>query len=250
MKLVFKVATAAVLALSAQLTLASTLTEFSPAGTNVTAAGASSIGGIVIDLKGLNGASTISQVAASTLFQGFYSNNPGNIGTQTGYTSSVISSLGGGLLSASFRFTLYDGDSAAGDFDDGDNQLLVNGIDVGSWSDVTTETTTSLGTVIGAAHDGFANEQLDTGWFHLTDVTKLNSLFASLSTGSILFQVSDVDAGDNFYDFTQGIDKSLINVGSGPVVVPPPSSVPVPAALPLLASALGLFGFAKRRKSA
>ena len=41
-------------------------------------------------------------------------------------------------------------------------------------------------------------------------------------------------------------------MGSGPVAVPPPnvSEVPVPAALPLMASALGLFGLAKRRKSA
>ena len=99
---------------------------------------------------------------------------------------------------------------------------------------------------------GFATRELDTGWFHVTDSTTLGNIFTSLSSMSILFALSDVDAGDNFLNFTRGIDQSLINVGSGPVVVPPPnlSEVPVPAALPLMASALGLFGLAKRRKSA
>lgn len=249
MRFIMKSVVATALALTTQFALASTLTEISPSGRNVTAAGASVIGGIVIELKGLNGASTVSQIAASTLYQGFYSTSPGTIGMQSGYDASLLASLGGGLMSASFRFTLYDGDSAAGDFDENDNTLLVNGVDVGNWSSVVTETTDSAGNVVATAHNGFRDEQLDTGWFHLTDNTKLNTLFGSLSMGTIVLAVADQDPDDNFYDFTRGIDRALANVGSGPVIVPP-SNVPVPATLPLFASALGIFGFSMRRKIA
>ena len=63
----------------------------------------------------------------------------------------MLSALGGGFQSFSIRFTLYDGDTGIGDFDDGDNNLLVNGINFGNWSDVVTQQTNSLGTQIGAA---------------------------------------------------------------------------------------------------
>ena len=181
------------------------------------------------------------------------------IGTQTGFDASIITALGGGLSSASFRFTLFDGDSSENssgiDFDFGDINLQINGIEFGNWTGVTTNTTDSNGNSISASFSpdyGFANQELDTGWFHTTNSSLLSVIFSSLATNSILFTLTDNDPGDNFLDFTQGIDQSLINVGSSPVVVPPPnvSEVPVPAALPLMASALGLFGLAKRRKSA
>lgn len=241
MKSILKIAAAVSLVLSTYSVSATTLTDISPTGTNVVSRGASSIGGIVTELKGINGTSVVSQLAASSLYVGFANgSNPLTIGTQTGFNSSIQSALGGGLASASFRFTLFDGDSAEFDFDDNDVTLLVNGINVGNWSDVTTNTTDNLGNLVlgGSDHLGFRDSELDSGWFHVTDTTQLATFFSSLSTTSILFALNDVDPDDNFFDFTQGIDASLIDVGSGPVVVPPnPSAVPVPAALPLLVSA-------------
>jgi hypothetical protein len=257
MKAILKTAVAVSMVFASHFAVATPLTQFSPTGTNVVARGASVIGGIVTELKGTNGASVVSQLSASSLHVGFaYESpftptNPLTIGTQTGFDASILNALGGGLTSASFRFTLYDGDTATGNFDFNENTLLVNGISAGNWSAVTTNTTDSSGGLLAGNHLGFRNNELDTGWFHMTDGAELANLFASLSTASILFQLDDVDPNDNFFDFTQGIDASLINVGSGPVVVPPnPSAVPVPAALPLMASALGLFGIARRKKTA
>ena len=253
MNAILKLASILAFGVTAYSANATSLTVTSPSGTNVVSRGASTIGGVVTELKGANGASVVSQLASSTLYYGF-STRLSTIGTQTGFDAAIIAALGGGLSSASFRFTLFDGDSASGDFDYADNTLLINGISVGNWSNVVTNTTDSVGNSVSAfAPDlGFANDELDTGWFHVTDSTLLSDIFSSLATTSILFALRDIDPGDNIYDFTRGIDQSLINVGSGPVVVPPPnlSPVPVPAAFPLMASALGLFGLAKRRKSA
>ena len=111
--------------LASASSFATAFTNASPNGVDVTSVGASTVGGIVVDLLGLNGAHVISQLAAGTLFIGYYNSgtpvpyrgNPGTIGIQTGFGAAVTSALGGGLQAASFRFSLYDGDSAAGDFD-------------------------------------------------------------------------------------------------------------------------------------
>lgn len=51
-------------------------------------------------------------------------------------------------------------------------------------------------------------------------------------------------------EFTGFIESNLFNAGASFAEVPRPTVVPVPAALPLMASALGLFGLgAKRRKA-
>lgn len=251
---------AAVMALTATSASATPFTENSPTG-GALPAGFSAVGGIVVDMLGTSGNRLVSQLAASSLFEGFsdsgtpaaFEGNPLTIGIQTGFDASTLSVLGGGITAMSIRFTLDDGDSAPGDFDDGaDNTLLLNGLDFGLWSAVPTERTSSDGATALSTTTGFGDSILSTGWFSSTDLALLSSFYATLeSTGEIVFGLLDVDPGDNFYDFTQGIDASLIGVGTGPTVTPGGGSsggsqVSEPGVLALLG--LGLVGLAVARR--
>ncbi len=239
---------------------AATFTSTSPTGLDVTTVGASTVGGIVVDLLGANNAHVVSQLAASSLYVGFDYNgtpvanrgNPFTIGTQTGFSSAVTNALGGGLQSASVRFTLWDGDSASGNFDFNDLTLLLNGISAGNWSTVNALNTDGLGVQLagGFSSGGFRDDTLDTGWFHITDSTALSSIFTSLTgTQQLVFQTLDVDASDNYYDFTQGINASLLDVGKGPGVIPT-NPVPEPETYAMMLAGLGLIGFTARRRKA
>ena len=194
--------------------------------------GVSEVGGIVVDLIGSNGTRVVTQAAASGLFQGNTSptNNPLTVGTQTGFTPTVIAALGGGISQASVRVSLFDGDSAAGDFDVNDNTLLLNGINFGNFTGVQAQNTNGSGLVAsgGFSGGGFRDNTLDTGFFVSNNATTLSQLFTSLNSGNIVFGLNDVDPGDQFYDFTQGLSASLVNVGTGPVVTPNGTQVPEP----------------------
>lgn len=229
-------------------TQASSFTLESPTSAGTLPAGVTEIGGIVSDLVGLNGTRVVSQLSASSLFEGFFSVSPGDIGTQSGFDSSVTAQLGGGIASASFRVTVLDGDTSAGEFDFNQNDFFVNGLNFGDFSDVSTRTTNSVGNDIGSSHTGFSDNGLDTGFFFSNDSSLLSSLYTSLlGSESLLFQLADEDPDDNFFDFTAGIDGGLINIGTGPVTTPPPSAVPVPAAVWLFGSGLvGLIGMKKK----
>ena len=237
---------------------ATTETITSPNG-GVLPAGVTEVGGLVVDLIGSNGSRVVAQLAASQMYRGFsdFSENPvpgvatGNpllFGTQTGFDASIVSALGGGLLSASFRITLYDGDTASGNFDDGDNTFLVNGISIGNWSDVTTYRTSADGLTLISTSTGFGDSILATGFFSLSDAAKLADLFTSLSSGSLAYTLDDVDPTDNFYDFTQGVDGGLINTGKPPVVTPPGGAVPEPATWAMMIAGFGIAGAALRRR--
>lgn len=203
-------------------------TRTSPTSLGLIPSGFTEVGGIVLDLVGVNGTRVTSQLAASSLFEGFFSDgtpvefrgNPGTIGIQSGFSQSAIDALGGGLAEVAVRITLEDGDTAAGDFDVNDNTLLLNGIDFGNFSEVETQVTSPDGTSASQIEFGFGNNSLNTGWFFSTDPTSLEGFFQSLAGGQVSFQLSDVDPNDNFFDFTQGIDGGLIDVGSGPNVAP------------------------------
>ena len=216
----------------------------------------SAVGGIVADLIGTNGARVVAQRAASGLFVG---NTPStqflNIGTQSGFTSSLVSQLGGGLAMAAFRVTLQDGDSRTGDFDFNNNWLVINGSRIQNFSNVSTIQTSGTGTPVGTGNiaNGFGDNLLNTGFFFTNDATALGNIFAALLTGSLTYVYEDSDPGDQFLDFTQGIDQSLIDVGQGPVVTPNPgtSTVPEPATIVLFATGLvAVAGIARRRAAA
>lgn len=228
---------------------AATFTTTSPTSAGELPSGVSAVGGLVLDLVGINGARVVSQLSASSLFTGFAGSSNQTIGTFTGLTGSITGALGGGISEAAVRVTLDDGDTSAGEFDANDNDLRVNGVSFGDFTNVTTVTTDGVGNVSGTPHAGFANNLLDTGFFYLTDATSLATLFASfVSTEQAVVSLFDTDSGDNFYDFTQGIAGSLTNVGSAPTVTAP-AAVPLPATLSLLLVALGGLGLFGRTRS-
>ncbi len=226
---------------------ATPFTTTSPTG-GALPAGVTEVGGIVLDIKGTNGVRVVSQLAASSLYVGFAANNPQDIGTQTGFTPATIAALGGGIASASVRVTLFDGDSAPGDFDAGtDNSFFLNGTFFGYWGFQSTQQTDQTGTALLSSGTGFGDNILSTGFFTDTNAADLGALYASLAGGSITYSLSDVDPFDNFYDFTQGVDGGLINVGTPPVVLP---GTPEPGTWALLIVGFGLVGTSLRRRHA
>src|SRR6476646_6482132 len=106
-------------------------TTTSPTSGGAVPAGVTEIGGLVLDLIGTNGVRVVSELPASQLFVGYsntgtptgFQGNPVTIGIQTGFTPAVLSALGGGIAEAAVRVTLFDGDTASGNFDFNDNTL-------------------------------------------------------------------------------------------------------------------------------
>lgn len=222
-------------------------TRTSPTG-GVLPVAVTEIGGIVLDLKGTNGVRLVAQLAASSLFVGSPAAGqyPLLIGTQTGFDAASLAALGGTLSGVSVRVTLFDGDNQSGNFDFNNNNLLLDGADIGSFSTVQTFRTDAIGTTqIGGPTLGFGNNILNTGFFSSTDATFLSSLLTNLADGSLAYRVADTDPGDQFYDFKQGVDGGLINVGTPPVVVP---GIPEPETYAMMALGLGALGWVARRK--
>ncbi len=238
-----------------QLAAASPETKSSPTGGALPTA-VTEVGGVVLDLQGTNGSRVVTQLAASQLFYGYaddqYNSAPGTaegnpltFGTQAGFDSGVLSALGG-LASASVRITLFDGDTAPFDFDFNENTLLLDGIDFGDWSSITTYQTNADGTSLIATGTGFGDGILSTGFFSTTDTTKLGALFAALADGSLAYQLFDTSPFDNEYDFTRGVDGGLINIGTGPIVTPPTGAVPEPATWMMMMVGFGFVAGAAR----
>lgn len=247
---------------------AASLTLTSPTTGGALPSNTSSIGGIVLDLIGNNDTRVISQLSGSNLFQGSSSSlNPSTlIGTQSGFTPSILNALGGGLKEVGIRFSLLDGDNAHpsdqstlssggafpfmwgnsdfGNFDYNKNFLLVNGINFGNWSDITTLSTDSLGnsSTGGVSSGGFRSKTLDTGWFYNNDTSLLANFYQSLvTTSQAKYEFNDLTPGDQYLDFKKGIDPSQL-IGQAPVIVTPEKPPEVPEPKNILSSILSILG--------
>ncbi|OUD10599.1 hypothetical protein BVC71_03660 [Marivivens niveibacter] len=129
--------------------------------------------------------------------------------------SSCSTYFGGGIAQVYIRFTADDGDTSPGNFDEDDIFLILNGYNVGNWSDVTAESTNTTGTVSYGFTSGFSDRAISTGWFSSSDPALANSI---LSTGQTTTQVFDRDPNDNYWDFSAGENirnNDLITVAPG-----------------------------------
>ncbi len=198
--------------------------------------GVSPVGGIVLDLVGQSGGRVVSQLNASSLFQGVFDDgfpvasrgNPGTIGIQEGFDDDVLSALGDGLAQLAVRLTVFDGDTGVSNFDREENRLLINAVDIGDFSSVVTEETTANGETTLSANPlgGFRNEKLDTGFFFTDDPDVLARVFSSLqSDNAAAFRLEDADPFDNFFDFTQGVDAAFADISQPPKPVNQPPQI-------------------------
>jgi hypothetical protein len=186
------------------------------------------IGGIVLDLVGLNGGRIETALTPSQLFQGYfntgtpanYRGNPGILGIQTGLTPLALNSLGSGLAAIAVRVTMDNGATGPGESDRHDDFLMLNGQTIGDFSDVFTEQTSSDGQTSVSFNQagGFRNNSLDTGYFTSTDPVFLTGLFASiLRTGEVVYQFQDNTPFEQPVDFTAGLTPGLANWPPVPV---------------------------------
>lgn len=195
-----------------------TFTMTSPTVGGALPDGVTAVGGIVLDLIGLNGVRVVAQLSAATLpnnlATGFNPSvgNPSPIGVLGGLSPEVLAQLGGGLSQMAVRMTVEDADTSTGDVDFNDNFLMLNGVQIGNFSSVATQATNDAGIPSGQA-TGFQNSLISTGWFLVNEANALAQVFTSLqNSNQANFALLDDDPFDNGYDFSRGIDGSFLGV--------------------------------------
>ncbi|MDA9208298.1 hypothetical protein N9O61_05365 [Octadecabacter sp.] len=213
MRNVFQAVLVSVFALAAGVVSATPYTENVPAPTSLPLPPEyPAAGGVVIVLTGANGNVYYQFSDPDGAFRGFNSN-----GTPTAFRgnpftvndpieldcgfSSCSDYFGGSIARMDVRFSAYDGDTQPGGFDENDIDLLINGFNVGSWSGITSEITSTDGNTSLGTATGFGNNTFNTAWFNSTNSALLANI---LSTGQTVSQVLDDDPNDNYWDFRRG----------------------------------------------
>ena len=169
-------------------------------------------GGVVIVLTGVNGNVYYQFSDPTGAFRGYNSDgqprrfrgNPFTVNDPITLNCGVTACtdyFGGAIARMDVRFSAYDGDTQPGGFDENDIFLLINGVNIGSWSGLTTEITDESGTVSSGFTTGCGNNTFNTGWFSATNSVLLNNI---LTTGQTVSQVFDRDPDDNYWDFRRG----------------------------------------------
>jgi len=184
-------------------------------------------GGIVLVLFGASGNIYFQFSNPSTMMRGFQDRNTttpqafrGSPTWQLAPTYTADCGIntcddyfGGDVVSGYVRFSASDGDTSptgSGNFDLNDITLVLNGQNVGNWSDPATETTNVTGTIASANRIGFPNGAYNTGWFPITNQTLLDSFLTPNQT--VTWEATDADPNDNFWDFTIGNDADVSEV--------------------------------------
>ena len=70
------------------------------------------VGGVIVDIIGTNGARIVAELSASQCAAGSASGGNFVFGTLSGFDSSIVTALGGGISKMAVRITLVDGDNA------------------------------------------------------------------------------------------------------------------------------------------
>jgi large repetitive protein len=179
-------------------------------------------GGVAIVLIGANGNAYYQFSDPTGAFQGYqntgnpaaFRGNPFTINNPIALdcgASSCATYFGGAITQMHVRFSAQDGDTGAGEFDNNDITLRVNGFDVANWSTVQTEVTNTAGTVSSGFRTGFTNNTFNTGWMTSTNTALLSNV---LTTGRTTTQIFDRDPNDNYWDFRVGNALAIADIST------------------------------------
>jgi len=203
---------------------ATTFTETVPNGNGLIPDTYPPVGGTLFTFIGANGNIYYQFVNPSTQFEGFqysgqpaaFRGNPFQLGPSQTLNCGTVSCsayFGGAIVEGYARLTARDGDACPGNFDQNDVFFEVNGIRVGSFSDVQTERTSRDGMTSNGFENCFRNQganETSTAWYDLTSVSGLldNILNVGSTTPFVFDNDGSTNRGDNFWYFRDGNDAT------------------------------------------